>query len=84
MAHPLLTEDWSVYDNRKIRDNRDRSKFSCDEQWEVDYLINKLRKHFPFKTDSALRSAISACCSEVKAPRPRETFVACVLKRLTS
>lgn len=83
MPHAVLNEDWSDYDNRKIRDKRDGSKFSCEEQWEVDYLINKLRKHFPYKTDSAIRSAISACCTVVKAPRPRNTFVECVVASLS-
>jgi len=82
MPNRILNEDWENYDNRKIRDNRDRSKFSCDEPWEVEYLLSKLRKHFPFKTDAALREAISACCRQVPGPRPREEFVGCVVRRL--
>lgn len=84
MSHAVLNEDWSAYDNRKIRDNRDSSKFSCVEQWELNYLITKLRKYFPFKTDSVIRGAISACCTQVKAPRPREIFVECIVQRLGS
>ena len=80
MAHPLLTEDWSVYDNRKIRDNRDRSKFSCDEQWEVDYLINKLRKHFPFKTDSALRVLLALVAVTSKHHGPEKHLLHVFLK----
>jgi hypothetical protein len=82
MPHAVLREDWEDYDNRKIRDKRDSSKFSCDEQWEVDYLVNKLRKHFPYKTDTAIKAAIAACCTQIRAPRPREEFVECVTKRL--
>jgi hypothetical protein len=84
MPHAILNEDWSEYDNRKIRDQRDRSKFSCEEDWEVSYLVQKLRKHFPYKTDTAIREAISACCRSVPAPRPRIDFVECVTKRLSS
>ncbi|GEP95902.1 hypothetical protein CCY01nite_21620 [Chitinophaga cymbidii] len=84
MLHPVLNEDWSDYDNRRIRDGRDRSKFSCEEQWEVDYLVNKLRRYFPSKTDSAIRNAISSCCTTVRAPRPRQEFVECVVRRLNA
>jgi hypothetical protein len=43
MAHPILNEDWSDYDDRKIRDRRDGSKFSCEERWEVEYLADKVK-----------------------------------------
>lgn len=83
MAHSILREDWENYDNRKIRDGRDRSKFSCDETWEVDYLVEKLKRNFPAKTESVIRAAITACCATVPAPRPREEFVECVVRRLS-
>jgi len=81
MAHPVLNEDWSDYDNRKKK-REDRLFFSCEETWEVEYLVNKLRKHFPYKTDSAIRAAINSCCQTVRAPRPRQTFVDCVTSKL--
>jgi hypothetical protein len=83
MPHAILNENWAEYDNRKLRDGRDRSKFSCDESWEVDYLINKLRKHYTYKTDSALRAAISDCC-KLPGNRTREVFIECITKRLDS
>jgi hypothetical protein len=82
MPHRILNEDWSDYDNRKIRDNRDKSKFSCEESWEVDYLVRKTQKHFPLKTEAQIRTAITSCCLTVKAPRPREEFVKCVAGKL--
>ena len=82
MPHPVVNEDWEDYDNRKIRDGRDRSKFSCDEVWEVNYLIGKLKRHFPYKTENAIREAITDCCEMILAPRPREEFVECVISRL--
>jgi hypothetical protein len=82
MPHRILNEDWSEYDNRKIRDNRDKSKFSCEEPWEVDYLVRKLQKQFPKKTAEQIRAAISSCCLTVRAPRPREAFVKCVVGKL--
>jgi hypothetical protein len=82
MAHAVLNEDWADYDNRKIRDGRDRSKVSCEEIWEVDYIAQKLRKYFPHKTDSAIRAAISSCCQSIPAPRPRVRFMECVTEKL--
>jgi hypothetical protein len=84
MPHPILSEDWEDYDNRAIRDGRDRSKFSCDEPWEVDYLVGKLKKFFPGKSDADIRNAITFCCGTVQPPRLREKFVECVVKRLSS
>lgn len=82
MPTKLLKEDWEDYDNRKIRDNRDRSKFSCDEPWEVEYLVKVLQKRYPGKTETAIRQAISECCKTVKGSKPREEFVECVEDRL--
>jgi len=83
MAHPVLNEDWSDYDDKKRR-REDRLFFSCDERWEVEYLLEKLKKHYPSKTESTIRSAIEACCNTVSASRPRDKFVACVTGRLDS
>ena len=77
----VLNEDWSDYDNKKKK-WEDRFFFSCDESWEVDYLVGKIRKVYPSKTETAIRSAIASCCKEVPAPRLREKFVRCVIGKL--
>ncbi len=84
MPQRVLNEDWEEYDNRKIRDQRDRAFFSCEEPWEVNYLVNKLRRRFPLKSDAALREAITACCRSVPGNKPRTKFVECVVNRLLS
>ncbi len=81
MPHKVLNEDWEDYDNKKIRGAVDSNKFSCDEPWEVDYLIKKLQKHYPYKTADAIRAAVEACC-KIAGNRNREDFVDCVTKRL--
>jgi len=43
----ILEEDWSDYDNKKIRDNRDAKFFACTETWEVDYLKEKIKRQPP-------------------------------------
>lgn len=82
MPNRNLNEDWEDYDNRKIRDRRDGAFFSCDEPWEVDYLVKVIKKYKPFISEVAIRQAIEACCGIVRAPRPRGEFVTCVLNRL--
>lgn len=81
MPQRILNEDWENYDNRKIRDERDRSKFSCDEPWEVDYLVGLIKKHFQY-SDAQIRNAIMSCCQTVRTPRPRKEFVECVVSKL--
>jgi hypothetical protein len=81
MPDKILNEDWSDYDNKKKK-REDRFFFSCDESWEVDYLVGKIRKIYPSKTETAVRAAIASCCKEVSAPRPRDKFVRCVMGKL--
>ena len=83
MPARVLNEDWSDYDNRKIRDRRDSKDFSCTESWEVNYLLGKIRKVYPVYSEETIRNAIKACCQSVGAPHPRRSFVECVMKRLS-
>ena len=82
MSEKIINEDWSDYDNKKIKGRPDSKDFACTEPWEVEYLVAKYRKNHPDIRESSVRQAISACCSELKSPHPRKAFVACVSKRL--
>jgi hypothetical protein len=84
MPHPVLLEEWTAYDNRKIKDEKDKSKFSCSERWEVEYLADKLKKYYPLKTRQSIMQAISHCCSKITAPHAREKFVECVIGHFVS
>jgi len=77
----ILHEDWQDYDDRKSRDNQDKSKFSCDQPWEVNFLVNKIRLAYPEYSETGIRNAISECCHIVLAGR-REELVGCVMRRL--
>jgi len=77
----ILSEDWEDYDNLKKK-KEDRYFFSCEEPWEVNYLIDKINKHYPEVDRSKVRKAIEECCKTVPGNKPREKFVACVLGRL--
>jgi hypothetical protein len=75
-------ENWEEYDHHKIQENGDKDQFSCDEPWEVNYLINKVRTHYPAYTQLQVKHAITLCCSTIKTPRVRKEFIECVLKHL--
>lgn len=81
MPQVILRSDWSDYDNRKIRDGRDRNKFSCNETWEVDYLVQKINHNYSQYSTAIIRSAISYCCTYT-SNRERDAFVSCVMARL--
>jgi hypothetical protein len=81
MPDKILKEDWSDYDNRKKK-WEDRFFFSCEESWEVDYLVTKIKKIYPLKTDTAIRAAITSCCKEITGNKPRKEFVYCVITKL--
>lgn len=77
-----LNENWSDYDNKKIRDKRDSRYFDCEEAWEKEYLLNQIKKHLPSRANSQIVNAIESCCKTVAAPRPRKIFVECVVSKL--
>jgi len=83
MPQKILSEDWSEYDNKKKK-KEDALFFSCEEPWEQNYLIQKIRNVYPQYSEAAITAAIAACCLEVRAPRPRKSFVECVMRRLRS
>jgi len=82
MPQRILNEDWTDYDNKKIRDGRDGRFISCEESWEVEYLVGKIRKHLPGKSDVQIKDAIAHCCHAVQGNKPRKEFVTCVMGRL--
>jgi hypothetical protein len=82
MPERILSDNWSDYDNKKKK-WEDRLFFSCEEPWEVEYLVSKIRRIYPLKLESAIRTAIASCCKEIPAPRPRNKFVRCVMNKIS-
>ena len=78
----ILNENWDDYDNKKIRDKRDSVFFACTEQWEVEYLVSKIKKHFPHHSEATIRNAIVSCCRTIDSPHPRQKLVQCVVSKL--
>jgi hypothetical protein len=84
MAKIILEDDWSDYDNKKIRDRRDSKNFSCTEQWEIEYLVTKICKHYPQYSKQEVLAVIKQVCTEDIAPHPRDRFVQRVMQILRS
>lgn len=82
MTHPILNDDWSEYDDHKLRDGRNQLKISCGERWELDYLLRKVKKHFPSVSENAIRVAIATCCAN-GTPRRREAFLKCIIEQIS-
>ena len=81
-AKYVLSMDWSTYDNRKLADGRDRSKFSCTELWEINFLVESIQKSDSRYSVKEIRHAINKCCSKPGVSRLRNEFVEEVLKTL--
>lgn len=79
-AYKILNEDWSEYEERK-KEREDRFFITCEEAWEVHYVIKKIRKHHPHITTEELKNAIEISCRQISVPRPRPLFVQCVLRK---
>ena len=81
MPQQILESDWSDYDDRKKKKG-DANFFACTEDWEVDYLLKKIRRIYPQYREADILLAIQTCCKTIPAPRPRVTFVQCVIQTL--
>lgn len=81
-VHKVLNEEWSEYDDPKKK-HTDANFFACTEDWEVRYLVDKIKKHNPEFSHDQIRAAIADCCKTLKPPHPRKAFVECVMSRLT-
>ena len=77
----ILKENWQDYNDRKIRENHDPEVFSCKENWEIDFLVTKIRRLYRHFSEDLIKNAINAC-SRANDQRPRKDFVNCVMMRL--
>jgi hypothetical protein len=80
LSETILKGDWSEYNLKKTR-HIDRLLFNCDEDWEIDYLIDKIRQYGSWP-ELKIRQAINLACYEELQPRPRGSFIRCVVKML--
>ncbi len=80
MAHPVF-ESWEDYDSLKENAGT-ANEFCYTEKWEVKYLREKIKRHYPNLHAKHIIDAIEFCGKEMPPPHYRQLFVASVLKQL--
>ncbi len=82
MSLEKILENWSDYDKRKIKSKPGSKDFACTEPWEVNYLVDRVKKVYTNIPGDNIHKAILWCCKELHTPQPREPFIKCVLNKL--
>jgi hypothetical protein len=77
----VMGEDWNQVDDKKKK-REDRGFVSCEEAYEMEYMLTAFKKHYPQKSESVIKAAIASCCKEVPGNKPRRRFVECVDSKL--
>jgi len=73
--------DWKEKDDLKKK-KVDRNFVSCTEAYELAEVIGEVHALRPEADIKDIATAVTKCCAEVEAPRPRKEFVVCVLKKI--
>lgn len=81
MSVSKILENWEDYDDKKKKKG-DANFFACTEDWEVEYLLDKIQRVYPGLSRGDIKAAIASCCKQVGSPRPRREFVECVYSKL--
>jgi transcriptional regulator CtsR len=77
-----ILQNWKEYDVRKRGSGMDPRIFNCLENWEIDFLVERIQHIYTFISDSVIRKAIVKACEKENVTRQRENFVSAVLEYL--
>lgn len=77
-----VLSNWEDYDDYKAINGSNPRYFTYTDQWEVDYLIGKLKGDQNILTREEITKAIAFCGNLFRTPPPRRLFVQCVLLQL--
>lgn len=77
----MSTICWKEFDIKKQQEGGDVRYFSFNE-WEIDYLVEKIRMTNPEYSEIRILRAILACCETIPAPHPKNEFHEYVLNKL--
>jgi len=72
---------WGNVDD-KHKKHIDSLYFSCEEEYEVKYLVKIINEEYSWISETEIRKAIALCCLSVKPPRPRDIFMKCLKNKL--
>jgi len=82
MSLQKVLEDWSDYESRKSGCGNVVQEFNCGEEWEVHYLVDRIKKIYPAHAGSHIQRAIFTCCKQRPVSHQRNAFVKSVLNTL--
>lgn len=84
----MLLDDWSEYDNKKSRSNQDVFYVDFSNQWEVEYIIEKVKKFDSNTSSGQILDAITACylklSNSINRKECLEYIIQIIEKRSTS
>lgn len=66
--------NWEVFDLRKLAEDGDRQYFSFKD-WEVDFLLLKIKELYPEYTEVNILRAILTMCKQTSAPHEKKAFL---------
>lgn len=72
---------WENVDN-KHKKAIDSEFVSCEEEYEITYLVKFITEEYDWITEADIRKAIALCCLKIDAPRPRDEFLRCLKHNL--
>lgn len=72
---------WENVDN-KHKKHIDSLYVSCEEDYEINYLIKIIKEEYLWISELEIRKAIASCCVSIKSPRPRDKFMKCLKNNL--
>lgn len=83
MTVTTLTRNWNDYDRQKTAQQKDADRFDFNAEWEVAYLVKKIKSTYSFIPESLIREAIQQCGLRQTGPCSRASFAEDVLRRLS-
>lgn len=72
---------WNDVDN-KLKKKFDANFVACSEDYELDYIRDLVKEHYPHLEEDDIDTAIGWCCGEEDPPRPRQNFMECLKREL--
>lgn len=76
----ILLDDWSEYDNLKLRNNKEVYYVDFNNDWEVEYIIEKIKKFHPNTGNGQILDAITACYLKLSNSIQRKTCLEYIIQ----
>ncbi|HEX6332849.1 MAG TPA: hypothetical protein VFZ78_01405 [Flavisolibacter sp.] len=84
MTQFIILQHWKDYDVRKLQMKQDPRFFDSSVEWEVDYLVGRIRRVYSMVPELVIRAAVHMAGNEYDRPADRKTIVLKALQQLTA